>query len=157
MIRKTAPSLHLLVVTPPRRVTSRVMSAIHSKGNATTELAFASLLRAAKISGWRRHSKVLGTPDFAFPRQKVAVFLDGCFWHGCSIHGRKPKTNSVFWETKIQRTRARDNRISRNLRKCGWIVIRIWEHEIKSKPANCISKVQTKLQSRSTAKQGSSG
>lgn len=67
-------------------------------------------------------------PDICFTRYRVAVFVDGCFWHGCPEHGTRPKTNSEFWLAKIARTRARDERDTRRLESAGWRVLRIWEH-----------------------------
>jgi len=66
--------------------------------------------------------------DVAFTRAKVAVFLDGCFWHGCPKHGRVPTTNSHYWPAKLERNRARDARVTSALQRDGWDVIRIWEH-----------------------------
>jgi DNA mismatch endonuclease (patch repair protein) len=74
--------------------------------------------------------RLLGNPDFTFPKEKLAVFVDGCFWHGCSIHGNKPKSNRDYWERKLSRNRKRDRRVTRELRKSGWRVIRVWEHSL---------------------------
>ena len=67
-------------------------------------------------------------PDIAFTRRKVAVFVDGCFWHGCPEHGVSPKTNTSYWEPKLRRNGERDRRDSAMLRDAGWTVLRIWEH-----------------------------
>ena len=75
---------------------SEVMSRIRSRGNQATELALAKLFRRHKITGWRRNQKVFGKPDFIFPKHKLAVFVDGCFWHGCPKHGTQPKGNAAF-------------------------------------------------------------
>jgi DNA mismatch endonuclease, patch repair protein len=69
------------------------------------------------------------TVDVVFPSVKVAVFVDGCFWHGCPIHGTQPKANAQFWQAKIQRNRERDVDTSLQLKKAGWRVVRIWEHD----------------------------
>lgn len=68
-------------------------------------------------------------PDIAFTRLRVAVFLDGCFWHGCPEHGSAPKANASYWLPKIARNRERDRQADRLLRDAGWTVVRIWEHE----------------------------
>jgi DNA mismatch endonuclease (patch repair protein) len=68
-------------------------------------------------------------PDIVFTRQRLAVFLDGCFWHGCPAHGSQPRSNSAYWRAKIDRNRARDARASESLDAAGWRVIRAWEHE----------------------------
>jgi DNA mismatch endonuclease, patch repair protein len=67
--------------------------------------------------------------DILFPRSKVAVFVDGCYWHGCPSHGTSPKTNSDYWIPKIERTQQRDAHNDEVLRRAGWEPIHIWEHE----------------------------
>lgn len=79
------------------------------------------------ITGWRRKAKVFGKPDFVFPKARVAVFVDGCFFHSCPRHATKPKTNAAFWETKLARNKARDREVTRTLKKAGWLVVRVWE------------------------------
>jgi DNA mismatch endonuclease (patch repair protein) len=77
------------------------MRGIRSRGNATTEMRLSRILRKHRIIGWRRHLPVEGRPDFVFPVEKVAVFVDGCFWHGCVRCCTSPKHNSDYWEQKI--------------------------------------------------------
>lgn len=72
-----------------------------------------------------------GSPDIRFARAQVAVFVDGCFWHGCPEHGSRPKTNSAFWSAKIERNRQRDRKVDAELQELGWSVVRVWEHEVK--------------------------
>jgi DNA mismatch endonuclease (patch repair protein) len=72
-------------------------------------------------------------PDFVFQKLKTAVFVDGCFWHGCPKHATWPKTRAAFWLEKITGNKARDCRVNRALRKRGWTVVRVWEHELKRK------------------------
>ncbi|WP_075079725.1 very short patch repair endonuclease [Terrimicrobium sacchariphilum] len=105
----------------------QLMSRIRSRGNKKTEIALLKILREQKFTGWRRHAKLPGKPDFAFPRLKVAIFVDGCFWHGCPRHYKPPTTRGAFWEQKILTNRKRDRRVSRELRAKGWQVVRIWE------------------------------
>jgi DNA mismatch endonuclease (patch repair protein) len=69
-------------------------------------------------------------PDFVFRREKVAIFVDGCFWHGCPEHFRRPKSRQKFWDAKIARNIARDVSVTKALRKAGWRVLRLWEHEL---------------------------
>jgi DNA mismatch endonuclease (patch repair protein) len=114
-----------------REQRSRNMSSIRSKGNATTELAFIKAMRVGKISGWRRHPKLPGRPDFVFRSQKLAVFIDGCFWHGCPRCYRLPDDNRSYWQAKINGNRQRDRLRGRQLRNLGWRVIRFWEHSLK--------------------------
>jgi DNA mismatch endonuclease, patch repair protein len=108
----------------------KVMAAIRSRGNKDTELKLAAIFRSTCITGWRRHQRLPGCPDFAFRRERLAVFVDGCFWHGCPIHGRRPNSNSAYWDKKLARNRARDKSVSHLLRKAGWAVIRVWEHHL---------------------------
>lgn len=110
---------------------SEVMSAIRSSRNESTELAFVKCLRAWRVTGWRRKSPLHGKPDFVFRRERVVVFIDGCFWHGCPQHGRKPDSNKRYWGPKIDRNKTRDKSVSRKLRREGWHVLRIWEHSLK--------------------------
>ena len=109
---------------------SEVMSRIRGKGNRATELAMMQLFRTQGITGWRRHYPITGKPDFAFPKQKLAVFVDGCFWHVCPKHATKPKGNRRFWAEKLEANKARDRKVNRELRVKGWKVLRIWEHDL---------------------------
>jgi len=129
---------------------SEVMSRIRGRGNRDTEMAFMKLLKAAGITGWRRHlalsldPRAAGTrtplagknrrvkPDFVFSAQRLVVFIDGCFWHGCPLHATAPKSNAEFWAAKLAENKVRDRHVNRALRRRGWRVVRIWEHELRS-------------------------
>jgi DNA mismatch endonuclease (patch repair protein) len=113
---------------------SQVMATIRSKGNKDTELKLIAIFRVAKITGWRRYQSVAGKPDFVFWRERLAVFVDGCFWHGCPKHGRKPGSNRAYWLPKLRRNRKRDLAVTRNLSKNGWAVLRVWEHDLSNPP-----------------------
>ena len=121
------------------------MSSIRGKGNKTTELKLMAMLRENKIGGWRRQINILGKPDFAFLRQKLAVFVDGCFWHGCPRCYQQPKRNTEFWKNKVSVNKARDKRVSRKLRGEGWSVCRVWECALKNSPSSVVSKIQRML------------
>ena len=112
---------------------SEIMSRIRSRGNKDTELALAKLLRRHGITGWRRRQPVFGKPDFIFPKYKLTVFVDGCFWHGCPKHATTPKNNRAFWQRKLSANKARDRLVNQTLRRAGWRVLRIWEHELARK------------------------
>ena len=114
-------------------VRSRIMARVKATGNKSTERALISIFRKEKISGWRRNSKLIGKPDVIFPKKKIAIFVDGCLWHGCARHCRVPQTNRSYWTIKIAKNKARDLKINKALRAKSWVVIRIWEHEIKTK------------------------
>lgn len=123
---------------------SQVMSRIRGRGNVSTEEALRIALRKAGVTGWRRHvqlrplqssvnqpkRRISVTPDFVFRQARLAVFVDGCFWHGCPVHSTKPATNPEFWAAKLQGNIDRDKRATRALEAAGWTVLRIWEHEL---------------------------
>ena len=140
------------VFTKARR--SDVMSRIRSRGNKDTELALVRVFRAHGITGWRRQSEVKVKkrstsprpspqsgeggvfrvrPDLVFPKLRLAVFVDGCFWHACPTHATKPKGNAAFWRKKLARNQARDRLVTRTLRSANWRVLRLWEHELARK------------------------
>lgn len=125
---------------------SEVMGRIRSSGNKETEIALAKLMRHGGISGWRRHQPIFGRPDFVFREARVAVFVDGCFWHCCPRHATRPKTNPAFWRKKLARNRARDLTVNRTLRAQGWKVLRVWEHELARRAqARLLQKIQRAL------------
>lgn len=115
---------------------SLVMGAIRGRGNRSTERTFAAFLRRSGLRGWTLHSKeVAGNPDFYFRRLQLAVFVDGCFWHGCPRCYRAPRQNAAFWALKIGRNRKRDRAVRRALRRQGVRVVRIWEHDVEARTA----------------------
>lgn len=136
--------------TVSRKVRSQIMSRIRGTGNERTDKAVASMLRKAGITGWRRHIVIKlpatksamsvasdGTkfkprvrPDFVFPKQKVVLFVDGCFWHGCPRCYTAPKSAQGFWKRKVTTNRERDRYQTTALRKIGWRVVRVWEHDL---------------------------
>lgn len=108
------------------------MALIRGEGNASTELRLVAAFRAAGIRGWRRGSRLPGRPDFTFAAARLAVFVDGCFWHGCPRHHRLPRTRRALWKAKVDANRRRDRRVARALRALGWSVLRIWEHDLRA-------------------------
>lgn len=139
-------------ISKPER--SEIMSRIRGSGNKRTEADVIKLFRKSGIKGWRRQQTVRfpdsrsrrarssdGTrfkaqvrPDFLFPKLKVALFIDGCFWHGCPKCYRVPKSRKRFWSAKVLRNKERDVFQTRALKRCGWRVIRIWECKLSSHP-----------------------
>lgn len=111
---------------------SEVMGRIRGKGNRDTEIALIKIMRKHGIHGWRRHQQVFGKPDFIFRDAKLAVFVDGCFWHGCPKCYNRPVNNRDFWDAKKVQNRKRDQKVNRTLKSQGWRVLRVWEHELKS-------------------------
>lgn len=136
--------------TVSRQVRSQIMSRIRGTGNKRTDRAVASMFRKAGITGWRRHVVIKlpptksamsvssdGTkfkpqvrPDFVFRKQKVALFIDGCFWHGCPRCYTAPKSARGFWKRKVTTNRERDRYQTAALKKLGWRVVRTWEHHL---------------------------
>jgi DNA mismatch endonuclease (patch repair protein) len=117
-----------------KKVRSKIMAAVRSRGNTTTELPLAQLLWAAGIRGYRKHWPIAGKPDFAWPGRKIAVFVDGCFWHGCRCK-YLPRTNTEFWRSKIETNMRRDRRVAGALRREACVVIRIKECSVR-KPSS---------------------
>lgn len=125
---------------------SQIMSGIRGRGNLNTELKLAKLLRKNRIIGWRRHLKIFGNPDFVFREHRLAIFVDGCFWHGCLKHASQPVTNSIFWKEKLVRNKQRDRLVTRTLKARGWQVLRIWQHELLRKnESRCVSRIRRVL------------
>lgn len=129
-----------------RAVRSRIMAAVRTRGSGTTEVRMAKVLRKHGFSGFRRHWKVRGTPDFVWPSLKVALFVDGCFWHGCPRCQRLSKSNLSFWRLKVRNNKARDRRVAAALRRRGWKVLRVWECAVRSEAA--VQKIKRALESR---------
>ena len=151
---------------------SEVMSRIRGRGNKETELALMKLLRKAGIRGWRRHVRVRTadirkpfatvTPDFVFQKVRLAMFVDGCFWHGCPKHSNPMKwiakssmlvsipsggrrTGRVFWRRKLEANKRRDRIVNLALHHQGWRVLRIWEHDLAKNRNRYINKIRIAL------------
>ena len=114
-----------------KRKRSSIMAAVKASGNKSTEIAFIEILKKYSLKGWRRNYKLYGKPDFVFSKNRVAIFIDGCFWHSCPKHCRMPSSNTKYWQRKIVRNATRDREVSKELKKKGWTVIRFWEHDLK--------------------------
>jgi DNA mismatch endonuclease (patch repair protein) len=126
----------------------QLMSRVRSTGNRSTEMRLSALLRKAGLVGWRRQPQMKGSPDFAWSRVRVAVFVDGCFWHGHNCRKSiTPRTNTEAWQLKIERNQARDRKVARLLRRQGWKVLRVWECRLASNPQHCISRIRKALNS----------
>ena len=142
-LRRLLPEGKFPGVSPTR---SKTMSAIKGRNNKSTEQRLRYSLVANKISGWTIKNNALpGRPDFLFASEKVAVFVDGCFWHGCPQCGHFPKTNKDFWKEKITRNKARDKRNAMELHKAGYTVLRLWEHELRDNLPDCIERIRKML------------
>ncbi|HEV2804237.1 MAG TPA: very short patch repair endonuclease [Chthoniobacterales bacterium] len=128
---------------------SDVMSRIRGAGNRDTELRLIAFFKISRINGWRRNLRLFGKPDFVFPKERVAVFVDGCFWHrhpGCKFC-YTPKSRTEFWLPKFEKNVARDRLVTRTLRNAGWKVVRIWECQLsRAKIAHAISRIKRALE-----------
>jgi len=124
------------------------MSLIRGKGNRSTEARMVLLFREHGIKGWRRHLPLPGRPDFTFRSERVLVFVDGCFWHGCPKCYRAPSSNVEFWLQKVESNRRRDRSVSRQLRNAGWSVIRVWECSLRNYPDTVVRRVKRILAGR---------
>jgi DNA mismatch endonuclease (patch repair protein) len=131
------------VMTPEQR--SRNMAAIRSRGNRTTEKALRFRLVQSGIGDWKLHGDLPGRPDFVFGGHRLLVFVDGCYWHGCPRCYRPPQSHPDFWAEKVEYNRTRDKKTRSALRRRGWKVIRIWEHEIKEAPTLVIERIREAL------------
>ena len=128
---------------------SQVMSSVHSKKNKTTELRLIEIFKQEGVTGWRRNYKVKGHPDFVFLDKKIAIFVDGCFWHGHDCRNTRPADNAEFWQKKRERNIKHDKEITKLFEDRGWIVIRIWECELTKKKQSCLmEKLFNKMQNR---------
>jgi DNA mismatch endonuclease Vsr len=139
MIYRGQPMPDTFTTTASR---SQNMRAIKSRSNATTELRLRAHLIRNSVAGWKLHARnIHGHPDFFFPVQRVAVFVDGCFWHGCPRCGHTPKTNRSYWLKKLARNKQRDAKINRALRTDGIQLLRLWECQLRYKPNSCLKKL----------------
>jgi DNA mismatch endonuclease (patch repair protein) len=123
---------------------SRTMAAVRSQ-NTKPEVALRKALWGAGIKGYRLHYPIIGNPDVVFTRPRLVVFVDGCFWHGCPQCFRMPKTHKEYWEPKIAKNVARDEKVNRQLHDEGWQVLRLWEHEIRNELPACIERIAHSL------------
>jgi DNA mismatch endonuclease, patch repair protein len=117
------------LITKEKR--SKIMQSIRAKGNKTTELALMRIFRENRVIGWRRNIKLVGKPDFVFPKSKLVVFVDGCFWHGHWCQKPRESQEEGFWKNKIAYNKRNDRKVNRILAKKNWTVVRIWECEIR--------------------------
>jgi DNA mismatch endonuclease, patch repair protein len=120
---------------------SQLMSRIRHHDTAPEMLLRKALWASGLHYRLRTSPKLPGTPDLVFPSAKIAIFVDGCFWHGCPIHGTQPKTNVEFWKTKITRNQERDRQVDEKLAQLGWHVVRLWQHEIQKDIADCVYRI----------------
>jgi DNA mismatch endonuclease (patch repair protein) len=127
------------------------MSRIRGK-DTRPEIALRKALWALGLR-YRLHEKIAGRPDIVFPGARVAVFVDGCFWHGCPVHGAKPKSNTEFWNRKLESNGSRDRRVAELLEMDGWKVLRVWEHEVEGDLRKLVVRIR-RVVKRGTSRAG---
>lgn len=126
---------------------SEIMRKVKARGNKSTELRLIEIFQKNRITGWRRNYSVKGHPDFVFLNKKVAIFVDGCFWHGHDCRNTRPEDNKDYWQKKRERNIRHDEEINALFISRGWLILRIWECELKKKnEADLIKKLNTFLQ-----------
>jgi len=127
------------VLTKKQR--SYCMSRIKSK-DTNLEVLFRKYIWSKGLRGYFVKNKIQGKPDLYFPKKRIAVFIDGCFWHKCPKCFIAPKNNARFWKNKIDKNVKRDKQINKLLKTNGIKIIRFWEHEIRKDPAKCFKKIK---------------
>ena len=137
-------------LTPEQR--SRNMASIRSRGNKSTEKAIRFRMIQAGVRNWRLcKDDIPGRPDFVFEAERLVVFLDGCYWHGCPKCYRAPTSNTDYWSEKFKRNKARDRKVGKTLRRQGWRVVRFWEHEIEANPCKVVERIRELIVSQRSA------
>jgi DNA mismatch endonuclease (patch repair protein) len=126
-----------------KEVRSKVMSRIRSKNTSPEILLRKTLWK--KGYRYRIHYKLPGKPDIVFVQKRVAVFVDGCFWHKCPKCYKPPKTNKKYWLPKIEKNVDKDKKNNKKLKEADWKVIRLWEHEVKKDINECIERIEKQL------------
>lgn len=125
---------------------SDIMRKVKSQKNKSTELRLIEIFKEYHIIGWRRNYPIKGHPDFVFLKQKIAVFVDGCFWHGHDCRNTRPADHQEYWQKKRERNIQHDREVTALFESRGWIVLRIWECELKKKNRQqLLSKMRTVL------------
>lgn len=136
-------------------IRSSIMRAVKSKGARSTEARLRAVLVSHGIRGWRMNADELpAKPDFVFEKQQLAIFVDGCFWHGCPKCYRRPLSNQPYWDAKVARNIERDRRQRRMLRKLGWAIVQIWEHDFKVGSSAVLKKIDRTLKNKTLEPSG---
>src|SRR3989344_8892221 len=123
---------------------TEIMRLVKSK-DTDIERALREALKKEKLRFRTNVATLPGKPDIVFSKQKLAIFMDSCFWHGCKKHCRLPSTNRSYWRNKIEKNKKRDMAVSKKLKSIGWRTIRIWEHTITKGPAQTAQKIEKAL------------
>jgi DNA mismatch endonuclease (patch repair protein) len=122
-----------------KAIRSRIMARVKQK-DSQIERRLRLALWSAGIR-YRKNVRIFGTPDLVISANRVLIFVDSCFWHGCRFHYQQPKSNADFWQSKIDRNRRRDRKVTRHYRRKGWTVVRFWEHQLAADFERCVQRV----------------
>lgn len=125
---------------------SDIMRQVKSKKNKSTELRLIEIFKQNGIKGWKRNYPVNGHPDFVFLKQRIAIFVDGCFWHGHDCRNTRPADNHEYWQKKRERNIQRDCEVTALFEACGWTVLRIWECELKKNEIALLARINSYLE-----------
>jgi DNA mismatch endonuclease, patch repair protein len=121
------------------------MSRIMGK-NTGPEVKLRKLMSTTGIRGYRIHYNLPGKPDIVFTKKKIAIFIDGCFWHKCPVCFQEPETRKSFWMKKINSNVNRDKKVNEQLKEEGWSVMRFWEHDVRKNPDEIVKKISEILE-----------
>jgi DNA mismatch endonuclease, patch repair protein len=124
---------------------SLLMGRVRRSGTAPELTLRAALHQAGYRYRLNSGTGLPGTPDIVLRRFRLAIFVDGCFWHGCERHGTMPKTNPDFWSAKILRNKQRDRQVDKSLNDLGWRVLRVWEHEVRSDIGRILRRLKRRI------------
>ncbi len=128
------------------KIRSEIMSRVRSRGNKSTEKRLRAYLIRYGLKGWRINATdVLGSPDVFFDKKHLAIFVDGCFWHGCKKCYRRPKSKKKFWDSKVKDNILRDKHVNKKLKLDGISVFRIPECILKTHPKNIVATIRHQL------------
>lgn len=136
--------------TVSKKKRSEIMQAVRGKD---TKIEFI-LRKALWKEGYRyrkNDGRFIGKPDIVLPSNKIAIFVDSCFWHGCPYHCRMPHSNKAYWNAKIKRNKERDREVNKWYRKNKWIILRFWEHSVSGDVQMCIKKIKSLIDKQTTA------
>ena len=129
-----------------KRKRSEIMGRVKAKGNKSTELLLRALLSAHRVSGWESNlPTICGVPDVSFPMKHLAIFVDGCFGHGCPKCYRRPKSKKLFWDRKLLKNKMRDRKVNATLRGNNWKVLRFYECALGNAPQLVLNKITMAL------------
>lgn len=127
---------------------SHIMAKVKSK-NTAIEILFRKKLLQAEINFKKNITSYIGKPDIVLKKDRIVVFIDSCFWHGCYYHCRMPHTNRAYWNAKIQGNKERDKKVNSWYKKHDWIILRFWEHSLRKDLEKCVEKVINLIGSKS--------